>query len=351
MQAATGNTIFAPLYEVLRERGVRFEFFQRVNRLGLEPDSDAIETIHITQQARAKNGGYAPLIDVGGLPSRPAAPRFEELVNGRALKKAKLGFEAGGTEKHRLSARVLQRGEDFDTVVLGIGFGALPAICAELSACSSAWREMFTQVRTTATIGVQLWSRRRRDGATPLMLSAEIGPFSGYAEMSQLICRESWPADSRPQHLLHACHRLEEEEVAAAQSTGRSRFVHQRVRAWLDRVGATVVPGIAGPPGYKNDWQILIDPKERSGQRRLDAHYWCINDDPSNRYVLSVPGSTRFRLRADESGFVNLFLAGSWTRNGLDIGAVETAAVSGMQAARAISDHPAYIPGESDFRY
>ena len=53
MQAATGDTIFAPLYQVLRERGVRFAFFQRVDRLGLSSNGEQIETVHITQQARA----------------------------------------------------------------------------------------------------------------------------------------------------------------------------------------------------------------------------------------------------------------------------------------------------------
>ena len=42
------------------------------------------------------------------------------------------------------------------------------------------------------------------------------------------------------------------------------------------------------------------------------------NVDPSDRYVLCAPGSDRFRLRADESGFDNLFLAGDWTDNGLN---------------------------------
>ena len=351
MQAATGDTIFAPLYTVLRERGVRFAFYQRVDRLGLSPDKDQVETIQVTSQARLKNGTYEPLFDVAGLPSWPATPRFEQLVNGARLKKSKVDFEAGDAENHPARTRILRLGSDFDIIVLGIGFGALPDICGELAARNLAWREMFERVRTTATIGIQVWSRQPRKGATPLMLSSEIGPFSGYAEMSQLICRESWTAETRPHHLLHACHRLEENEIPTRSAPARVRFVHRRVRDWLAREGTTVVPGIMQNSHGKVDWQVLVDPMERAGPKRLDAQYWCINDDPSNRYVLSVPGSTRFRLRADESGFSNLFLAGAWTRNGLDIGAVETAAVSGMQAARAISGHPAYIPGESDFRY
>ena len=260
MQAATGDTIFAPLYLVLRERGVRFEFFQRVDRLGLAPDADLVETIRITRQARARNSDCAPLVDVGGLPTWPATPCFDQLVNGRKLKTASIDFEAGAAETHASAQQILRRGEDFDSVVLGIGFGALPEICQELSARKPAWRDMFAHVKTTATIGIQLWSRKPRDGAKPLMLSSEIGPFSGYAEMSHLICRESWPADARPHHLLHACHRLEDDEVAASQAAPAARFVHRRVREWLERDRGTVVPGIDGAPGGNIDWQILIDP-------------------------------------------------------------------------------------------
>ena len=94
MQAATGDTIFALLYLVLREPGVRFEFFQRVDRLGLAPDADLVETIHITRQAGARNSDYAPLVDVGGLPTWPATPCFDQLVNGRKLKTVSTDFEA-----------------------------------------------------------------------------------------------------------------------------------------------------------------------------------------------------------------------------------------------------------------
>ena len=38
MRAGMGETVIAPLYEVLRRRGVRFEFFHRVERLELSAD-------------------------------------------------------------------------------------------------------------------------------------------------------------------------------------------------------------------------------------------------------------------------------------------------------------------------
>src|SRR6185369_8632076 len=38
MQAGMGDTVFGPLYEVLEARGVKFEFFHRVDRLELSED-------------------------------------------------------------------------------------------------------------------------------------------------------------------------------------------------------------------------------------------------------------------------------------------------------------------------
>ena len=64
------------------------------------------------------------------------------------------------------------------------------------------------------------------------------------------------------------------------------------------------------------------------------------NTDPSDRYVQSLPGSNRHRLRADESGLDNLVLAGDWIDCGLNAGCIEAAVVSGIQAAAAIEGRP-----------
>ena len=64
---------------------------------------------------------------------------------------------------------------------------------------------------------------------------------------------------------------------------------------------------------------------------------------------MSVVGSTKYRLRTDQSGFGNLFLTGDWIKTGLNAGCVEAAVMAGMQTARAISGYPVDIDGETDF--
>ena len=64
------------------------------------------------------------------------------------------------------------------------------------------------------------------------------------------------------------------------------------------------------------------------------------NVDPSDRYVQSLPGTDRYRLRPDESGYDNLVLAGDWTDCGLNAGCIEAATLSGLQAANAVLGRP-----------
>jgi hypothetical protein len=78
-----------------------------------------------------------------------------------------------------------------------------------------------------------------------------------------------------------------------------------------------------------------------AGPARLDEQFFKANIDPSDRYVLSLPGTLRYRLHPWDSGYDNLFLAGDWTRCGLNAGCVEAAVISGMLAAGAIRGFPA----------
>ena len=69
---------------------------------------------------------------------------------------------------------------------------------------------------------------------------------------------------------------------------------------------------------------------------RLGAQYLRANVEPSERYVLSVPGSSKHRIRPDDTDFENLYAVGDWTACGLNAGYVEGAVISGMLAANSI---------------
>ena len=68
---------------------------------------------------------------------------------------------------------------------------------------------------------------------------------------------------------------------------------------------------------------------------------WCTaNVSPTDRYVLSVPGSIQHRISPLDLTFDNLTIAGDWTETGLNTGCVESAVISGKLAAHAISRCP-----------
>jgi uncharacterized protein with NAD-binding domain and iron-sulfur cluster len=125
-----------------------------------------------------------------------------------------------------------------------------------------------------------------------------------------------WPPDRRwPEYVAH--HEAEAQVQAA-------EFVENHLPHFL--------PGLRGPGGIR--WDLLCGWDGTSAP--LSSQYLRVNLDPSDRYVMCVPGSDEYRLRSDESGFDNLYLAGDWTDNGINAGCIEAAVLSGLQAANAI---------------
>lgn len=354
-QAGCGEALVAPMYQVLARRGVRIEFFRRVRRLRLDDSRRFVEAIEMEQQA-TPIGTYEPLFDVKGIPCWPREPFYEQLVEGEALKRGRVDLESSWTD-WRGRDLVLRRGEDFDDVLLGISLGALPEIAAELIEASPAWREMVRRVETNRTMVFQAWFGRELDalGWRLPTLNADSGtqPFNLATSMDPIIERESWPADARPACLIYFSGVAPDDPAQPAPPDPAYPIEqHRRLRATIVEALETgtkgFLPDASDPKGF--DWSVLWCPRhpEARGEARLDEQYWRVNIDGSERYVLSVTGSSAWRLAAGASGFENLYLAGDWLRTGLDCGSVEAAFMSGMQASRAIAGYPREVPGERD---
>ena len=78
-------------------------------------------------------------------------------------------------------------------------------------------------------------------------------------------------------------------------------------------------------------------------QDAFDSQFFHANIDPTERYVLSLPGTAFSRLASGDSKFTNLYLAGDWTLTDLNVGCIESTVVSGRMASKAISGKPDYI--------
>ena len=95
MQAGMGDTVFTPFYEVLKDRGVHFEFFHWVNELRLSQDKRSVEQIDVIPQVTLKHPPYEPLVEVEGLLSWPDRPHWDQIVEAEKLQR--LGANLGGS--------------------------------------------------------------------------------------------------------------------------------------------------------------------------------------------------------------------------------------------------------------
>jgi uncharacterized protein with NAD-binding domain and iron-sulfur cluster len=347
MQAGMGDTVLTPLYDVLRSRGVRFRFFHQVTKLCVSADGASVQSVEVQPQARVKRGSYNPIVTVGHLRCWPSEPKWQELERGEELRARGVNFEQerGPLE---LKTMVLQAEEDYDELVLGIPVGALPPLCEELAGANARFKAMLEHSDTVMTEGIQLWLMH---SATELgwphedaIATSYVARADTYSNMPQLLPRETWSSSQAPAEVVYLCGVLRHEGVHT-QKDADAR-VRENALGFLEHDVLRLWPRGATDAGEGLRWdELAADPGLR-GRARLGAQFLRANFQPTERYVLTRAGSVTYRLRADESGFTNLKLAGDWTRNGIDGGSVEAAITSGMQAARAISGHPRTIQGE-----
>jgi uncharacterized protein with NAD-binding domain and iron-sulfur cluster len=183
-------------------------------------------------------------------------------------------------------------------------------------------------------------------------LSGFVEPFDTWADMSHLICEESWKDPVRA--IAYFCSVLP--DAADGEVTGQfheeqRELVRCNAVRFLDHDVGKLWPGAACKGNEDFCWDLLASegrghepekPSQAHGAResRFDSQYWRANVAPTDRYVLSLPGSIKYRLSPLDMTFDNLTIAGDWTATGLDTGCIESAVMSGLLAAHAISQKP-----------
>ncbi len=156
--------------------------------------------------------------------------------------------------------------------------------------------------------------------------------------MPQLIEAECWPARERPGSIAYFCGALQAswppDRPERAYVADHRACVRANAVELVEQRLAHLLPGTSTGGAFR--WDLLCGRDGHSGRSAIDTQLWLANIDPSDRYVQCAPGSDAYRLRADESGYDNLVLAGDWTDNGLNAGCIEAATLSGLQAANAV---------------
>jgi uncharacterized protein with NAD-binding domain and iron-sulfur cluster len=365
--AGTADTCYAPMYLVMKKRGVRFNYFHRVVEV-VHDDADPtkpIKKIRIARQVQIKpeqerKGGYDPLIDVKGLPCWPALPRWEQIVNGEHLRQSGVNLECPPKDFVDAGEVTLERGRDFDDVVLGISIAALPWICGGLISSSQKWQAATENIKTVRTQALQLWLTKTSSQMGFPFLGAPIASWdydrsnwlNVWGDLTEIVPFEGWPVAPYPLNLAYYTSTLPDDPrpdggflppcydcdaQAAKVRANAIRLLEEG--AWV--VWPNAVTEAAGKRAF--DWSLLVDarPGAHVGSDRIDSQFFKANVALTERYVLSVPNSSQFRLQAnDASEFSNLYLAGDWTWCGLNCGAMESATMSGMLCSLALSGWP-----------
>lgn len=333
MNSGMGDVVFAPLYELLCKRGVKFKFFHQVTDIAT--DGTRITGFSVRKQGedpyptdrpkdrllavKVKNGGGMPAGELRCWPSHPKDrdPREAERLE------AWWDPVAGDESK-------VPVGED-DWVVFGLSLGTVPYVAKRLVETSQAWQDMVEHVKTTATQAMQVWSRRSAEELgwfADVVVGGYDAPYDTFSDMPELRFQE----DADAATVLYLCAVLPDPpddepypKDQAAWVKRRVDDVEARAEEFFERRAVGLWPGAMDPATGRYDPDLEVVKRYVRG-----------NWQPSDRYVLSVPGSVKYRLEPGNPGYRGLVVAGDWTQCVINAGCVEAATISGMLAAEAI---------------
>ncbi len=314
MESGMGEVVVAPIYQALRKRDVKFEFLTRLARL--EVSGDRISTLHLERLA-VLPPDYEPIRTVEGLHGTidyfPTTPPADAAVP-----------PAPPGEFHQMHRRWPTHGKresitlrDNDVVILAVPPRVLNEAATELKS-SERWKTFLdgpSQTKSRSIASVQIW--RNPDvasGRNPISGAVAAGhtrPFEIWADMSHLLSREGSP------------HVATELSFLCGPSDNSPK-------------GDTQQAEIERTEKLANDW-IATESGYMLGRPGVEVQrYVAASLEPSDEYVLSLPGTIKARIDPAETEFTNLSVAGDWVKSDLDCGCVEAAVVGGIRAAQSI---------------
>lgn len=359
----TGDSVVMPIYELLRRRGVKFEFFHRVEALHLDALGHQIDSVDLRVQATLVNPSmpYQPEVTFNHMPCWPDRPNYAQLKEAQALSMLppeELENYWSDWRAPGVPTKTLKAGTDFDVVVFAISLGAVPILCRELLAASGTWREMVRKIPTVETQSLQIWmSESSAALGAPVCHSTDpddtgLGcgfatPFDGFSDFSLLIKHEGWAQEKKPKSLWYFSDTLLQvgpQPPDMADPTYPQRRHAQAVAnstVFLDRHLGTLLPGSVACGAFRYNELLVPTHSPGSTPAQCLATQWIrANVQPSDRYVQAPARTTLVRLEAGDSRFSGLVLAGDWTYTGLNVGCVEAAVMSGRLASNAICASP-----------
>jgi uncharacterized protein with NAD-binding domain and iron-sulfur cluster len=412
MSAEVGDSFVAPIVRALEIRGVRFHFYHRVEELEVSSSTRAVETISLNQQIPDPPRQTADLFmrvkyrSGGKLHERhcwPSVPLQKAARNQTFLPDSYYSTcKHAALKLRRRSASDCDRPahkDEFDVVVCALPLGVIQDVLVDrergkLADVEGHWQQMFRQVRFTESQAIRMWFNVGIEELgwrhEPPILSGTTWPHSTWEDNSQAVDVHNFPIDNRPENkprtiatlfgpLATGSSNIRDPRHHAAQvAVARQSAEAFLGRAMSDKTALTsdtppvsaildLWPDLrqaeaAGPAeeasalraeptkqGAAIDWAKFIDLDNGVGPARFGFQVVSANVGPNESYVLAWPETLKYRARPDESGYQHLYLAGDWTRNGIEAGTVEGAVISGLKAANAITGKARPIVGADDF--
>ena len=332
MNAGMGDVVFAPFYEVLKARGVRFEFFHAVTDVRLSDDGGRVTEVDVVRQVDLEQP-YDPLYDVpvegrGTLPCWPSEPLWEQLPDDARGR----NFEDESRIHEGTKITITP-----DAVVLGISVASLPGICQDVIAKHEPFAKALEEAVTVRTQAFQLWLNQSAQELgwahrTESVAGAYVEPLDTYCEMSHLLPVEHYEGTRSIAYFCGVQREDRGDDQAAA-----TEFAKQDALEFLRQDIGPLWPRAVDEDGALRP-DLLVG--------GVDHQYFRANIAGSERYVLSPAGTIAGRVSPAGFGVENLLPVGDWTRTGVDGGCVEAAALSGIRAAHTLIGDDHEIPGE-----
>lgn len=351
MNASMGDVVFAPLYELLIKRGVRVEFFHRVERVRAEGGS--VREIELDVQASIPQtvtpANFLGVTSGGIVPQEsalwPSEPQVGHTPGGDRKPAAAYESWLIGPGTPAQQGKLLELGVHFTDVVFALPISMVKEVAPTLVDQSPRWKAAVCKIETVPTQAVQLWLNRTAGEFSGYADGAIVGgftePYDTWADMNHLCGQEPMVGAAT---VAYFCNALVEttppprgDPRVATWLEDQKELVRAQVLRFLKRDIRHLWPGAVDKVTGEFDWRLLVDRSGAEGEARLDAQFLKANVEPSERYVLSVPGSSAHRIHPSRTGFDNLYAAGDWTACGLDAGCVEAAVISGLLAANGIA--------------
>lgn len=353
-----GDLLCTPIYKYLKKHGVTVHFFHNVTELLPSADGRNVETIHIDQQVAFNEGGYEPQVVVANFKCWPSEPIWDNLPKDtpRNVEYESI-YGPQPTPHDQLTLTHGAKGDDgFDHVVFGISAGSLKQLCPKMFDQKIEWQKTIWNLKTTRTKAFQLWFDKDLGELNPdFSLAAggykfgcdsdKIGPivallpepFDTYSDMSQTLSQEDWGPNG-PKNVAYFCSAMGDESITGIENDPEiaKLAVFAEAIEWFETEGPVLFPGAFDSDGTMKPGSLHLEPKQ--GDDAFVQQYFRANLDPSERYVLSPPNNLSYRLEAGDTTYDNLTFAGDWTKvANMNAGCVECAAMSGLDAAAAVS--------------